>query len=245
MAFGSYVDYELIDYTDFDTMGAGGPPGFGGFGKGGYGGLGANIQFLPITQQETLAPVVQNKQRFVQQPVLTPQPVVQSTKPIRYNAPIVTYAQPITQQVDMSAPVVQKQKLTAEAIVQPTFTTAPVTYQQAITSTAPTINKGFGAGLGLNTAATQYGAGYARQNLQYGSGNVAPVLAQNYGLGQQQQQPLPVMNYGAGYGGNLGNMGNVGNMGFGAGQQQFANQQQFAAGQQQFGMGNQEMDMDF
>jgi len=35
--------------------------------------------------------------------------------------------------------------------VQPTFQTAPLQQVQAISATAPTINKGYGAGLGLGS----------------------------------------------------------------------------------------------
>lgn len=79
-------------------------------------------------------------------PVLAAAPV-QNNKKVRYAQPVVTYAQPVVQQVDMSAPVIPTHKKTAAPIIQPTFQTAPV--QQAITlsATAPTIQKGFGAGL--------------------------------------------------------------------------------------------------
>lgn len=52
-------------------------------------------------------------------------------------------------QLDTTAPVMQDQSYTAAPIVQPTFQTAPVQNVQAISATAPTINKGYGAGLGL------------------------------------------------------------------------------------------------
>jgi hypothetical protein len=61
-------------------------------------------------------------------------------------------------QLDTTAPKMPDLSYTAQAIVQPTFQTAPVQNVQAITATAPTINKGYGSGLGLG----QFG-GYGAQ----------------------------------------------------------------------------------
>lgn len=55
-------------------------------------------------------------------------------------------------QLDTTAPVMPDQSYTAAPIVQPTYQTAPVQNVQAITATAPTINKGYGAGLGLGSS---------------------------------------------------------------------------------------------
>lgn len=46
----------------------------------------------------------------------------QQGKSIRYAQPIVTYAQPIVQQMDTTPPKVEKQHLTAQAIIQPVST---------------------------------------------------------------------------------------------------------------------------
>ena len=63
-------------------------------------------------------------------------------------------------QLDTTAPTLADQSYTASAIVQPTFQTAPLQQVQAISATAPTINKGYGAGLGLGSVGGLRGYGY-------------------------------------------------------------------------------------
>jgi len=142
---GAYLDYDYIDLDGFEIMG-------------GHGGYGRAVTFVqpvvtPIQQQ-----AVYQKPAQIVQPILNVQPVYQQTKAqpivqqaktVQYAQPIVTYAQPIVQQVDMAQPIMQKQQLSAQPIIQPTFQTAPVQFQQAITATAPTIQKGFGSGQNL------------------------------------------------------------------------------------------------
>lgn len=164
-AYGEY-DY---DY-DFDVM--------GGAGLGGFG-FGANVQ--PVLLQQLQQPVLQQGKK--QQAVMLQQPVMQQTKSVRYAQPIVTYAQPIVEQVNMAQPIVQSKQHTAQAIIQPSFQTAPVQQVQAISTTAPTIQKGFGQNLGLGQvgAAGGYGGRYGGLN-------------QFAGL-QQQQQAFGGLNY--------------------------------------------------
>jgi hypothetical protein len=55
----------------------------------------------------------------------------------------------LLQALDTTAPQLADQSYTAQPIVQPTFQTALVQRVQAITATAPTINKGYGANMNL------------------------------------------------------------------------------------------------
>jgi hypothetical protein len=128
------VDYNDYDYDGYEVMGAaryGLGLGYGGFGYGGLGafGAGGGKKGAPVA----LAMV---------------QPVQQNKK-VQYAQPIVTYAQPIVQPVNMQQPIVQTKQMTAQPIIQPTFQTAPLQTTQAISATAPTIQKGFGTNVGL------------------------------------------------------------------------------------------------
>jgi len=119
------------------------------------GGQGKTHTTVIVTQQPVQQqPVVVQETVVVQQPVVQQQPA-QSKKQVNYAAPIVTYAQPIVQALDTTAPQVADQSYTAAPIVQPTYQVAPVQNVQAISATAPTINKGFGSGMGLG--ALNYG----------------------------------------------------------------------------------------
>ena len=77
------------------------------------------------------------------------QPAPAPQKQVQYAQPIVTYAQPIVQALDTTAPQMPDESYTAQPIVQPTYQTAPVQRVQAISATAPTINKGYGANMNL------------------------------------------------------------------------------------------------
>lgn len=99
--------------------GFGGPGGHGGPGFGGFGGPGGKkgqmayvqpaqvVYVQPAPQQVVVQPIVQQKQAPIMvQPIVqqkkAPQMIVQAPvqqKQINYAAPIVTYAQPIVQQV--------------------------------------------------------------------------------------------------------------------------------------------------
>jgi hypothetical protein len=70
---------------------------------------------------------------------------LQQNKAVKYQQPIVTYAQPIVQKMDLSLPNIKKQHQLAQAIIQPTYQTAPVQQAVSLSATAPVINKGFGS----------------------------------------------------------------------------------------------------
>jgi len=80
------------------------------------------------------------------------QAALSSHKQLQYLPPIVTYAQPIVQRLETAAPKLADQSYTAKPIVQRTYQTAPEQRVQAITATAPTISKGYGAAYGLGSA---------------------------------------------------------------------------------------------
>lgn len=97
------------------------------------------MQPIQLQQQQQYHQPIRSQHQILQQPIaLNPQrwslgvgssslssPLVHQQKSssslgsLRYSQPIVTYAQPIVQQVDMTAPKIQKQHINAEAIVQP------------------------------------------------------------------------------------------------------------------------------
>jgi phage-related protein len=119
----------------------------GGGGSAGFYVQAAKQQAAPVqTVQMQMQPQLQQLQ---QQAAPAPQ------KQVQYAQPIVTYAQPIVQALDTTAPEVADQSYTAQPIVQPTYQTAPVQRVQAISATAPTINKGYGSGMNLGAAGGQ------------------------------------------------------------------------------------------
>jgi hypothetical protein len=133
-------DEDMYYDEDFQVNGAG--LGLGGFGYG----LAAPLAYAA-------APVAYAAPAYgFAMPLNTKnvQPVV-NTK-VRYAQPIVTYAQPIVQQADMSAPLIPTTQKTAQPIYQPTFQVAPVQQAVSLAATAPTIQKGYGTGLGLGLA---------------------------------------------------------------------------------------------
>jgi len=152
---GGYSDYDVYERQmlprgerEFYTQ-AGGQLGLG-MGVGGFGGFGSNVyqqQGLGLQRNLNLGGFGLGLQ---QQSVLGSLAgfgvgASSSSKKVQYAQPIVTYAQPVVQQVDLEQPNIQKQHLTAQAIIQPTFQTAPLMTTAAITATAPTMQKQAGA----------------------------------------------------------------------------------------------------
>jgi len=68
-------------------------------------------------------------------------------KKLQYAQPIVTYAQPVVQPVNLQQPVLQAHTKQASPIIQPTYQVAPLMRTQAISATAPTMNKKAGGSM--------------------------------------------------------------------------------------------------
>jgi len=69
--------------------------------------------------------------------------------PVRYAQPIVTYAQPVVQPLNYEQPIINQKNMVAQPIYQPTYTEAPIAAAATLTTTAPAIQKGYGANVGL------------------------------------------------------------------------------------------------
>jgi hypothetical protein len=120
MAYYPDSNEDFYGYDDFEIDGGGGA------------GFGFGLAALPIAQ-----------------PILNTKKAAPVMSKVRYAQPIVTYAQPIVQAMDMEMPVLQTKTETAKPVYQPTFQVAPVQQAVSLQATAPVIQKGFGTGLGL------------------------------------------------------------------------------------------------
>jgi len=150
-------------------------------------------QFGGVNQQTYGYPPNQNQNQNVN---------VQTKKQVQYATPIVTYAQPVVESIDMTPPQMPHQKLTAKAIVQPTYRESPMMTVSPIMATAPTMRKGAGYTPpqpqprkvnSLGEVLGRLGVGHMEQQVQGqlasmgGAQQQVQGLQQQFGQGQQQQ----------------------------------------------------------